>query len=90
MAPWAVVLGRNVIRFLMDTFWEAERSEKTKTFPEKIYHLLSQNYRTVFQNPTPDEAKLPEKYRKALLITDYICGMTDSFALNLRRELQHG
>lgn len=84
------VLGRNVIRFLMDTFWEAERSEKTRTFPQKIYHLLSQNYRTVFENPTPDEANLPEKYRKALLITDYICGMTDSFALNLRRELQHG
>jgi dGTPase len=84
------LLGRNVIRFLLDTFWQAERSKKSKTFPAKIYHLLSQNYRTVFENPIPEEKDLPEKYRKMLLMTDYICGMTDSFALNLRRELQHG
>jgi dGTPase len=84
------LLGRNVITFLLDTFWQAERSEKTKTFPQKIYNLLSQNYRTVFENPIPEEANLPEEYRKILLVTDYICGMTDSFALNLRRELQHG
>jgi len=84
------LLGRNVIRFLLDVFWEAQRSEKSKTFPQKIYNLLSQNYRTVFENPIPQEKDLPEQYRKILLVTDYICGMTDTFALNLRRELQHG
>ena len=84
------LLGRNVIRFLLDTFWESERSERSNTFPRKIYNLLSQNYRTVFENPTANEKELPEEYRKILLVTDYVCGMTDSFALNLRRELQHG
>jgi dGTPase len=84
------LLGRNVIRFLLDTFWEAERSKSSKTFPQKIYNLLLQNYRTVFENPIEEEKGLPEEYRKVLLLTDYICGMTDSFALNLRRELQHG
>ena len=84
------LLGRNVIHFLLDTFWQAERSEKSRTFPQKIYHLLSQNYRTVFESPREEELKLPEQYRKILLLTDYVCGMTDTFALNLRRELQHG
>ena len=84
------LLGRNVIQFLLDTFWQAERSEKTKTFPQKIYNLLSQNYRTVFESPRPEELSLPEEYRKLLLVTDYVCGMTDTFALNLHRELQHG
>lgn len=83
-------LGRNVIYFLLDTFWGCEHSQDTKTFPQKLYHLLSQNYRTVFENPTKDDLKLPTEYRKALLVTDYICGMTDTFALNFRRELQHG
>ena len=84
------LLGNNVIHFLLDTFFAAEQSLKTRTFPQKTYHLLSQNYRTVFENPTPEEQVLPKEYRKALLVTDYICGMTDSFALNLQRELQHG
>jgi dGTPase len=84
------LLGRNVIHFLLDTFWQAERSEKSRSFPQKIYHLLSQNYRTVFESPREEELKLPEQYRKILLLTDYVCGMTDTFALNLRRELQHG
>lgn len=84
------LLGRNVIRFLLDTFWEAEKSEKSRTFSQKIYNLLSQNYRWVFEHPIPQEGHLPEEYRRLQLVTDYICGMTDSFALNLRRELQHG
>ena len=84
------VLGRNVIQSLLDIFWQAEPGTRTKTFPQKIYHLLSQNYRTVFQNPTEEEKLLPVEYRRALLVTDYICGMTDSFALNLHQELQHG
>jgi len=84
------LLGRNVIQSLMDIFWDSEKSMKTKTFRQKAYNLLSQNYRTVFEHPTEDEKMLPEQYRKALLVTDYICGMTDSFALNLHRELQNG
>src|SRR5262249_8253031 len=59
------LLGRNVIQSLMDLFWEAEKSHKTKTFPQKIYNLLSQNYRTVFEQPTDDEKQLSEDYRKA-------------------------
>jgi dGTPase len=84
------LLGRNVIHYLMDTFWQADPSAKSKTFARKTYNLLSQNYRTVFENPLDYEKKLPASYRKALLITDYICGMTDTFALNLNRELQNG
>lgn len=84
------VLGRRVIQDLLDVFWEAEKSPKTKKFPHKIYNLLSHNYRTVFEDPNPHEKTLPVEYRRAMLITDYICGMTDSFALNLHRELFNG
>ena len=84
------VLGRTVLTDLLDLFWAAERSDKTKSFPQKIYNLLSGNYRTVFESPTEFEKNLPETYRKALLITDYICGMTDTFALNLHREIRNG
>ncbi len=84
------LLGRKVIQDLLDLFWEATASQKTKKFSEKIYNLLSQNYRTVFAQPNEHERTLPDEYRRAQLITDYICGMTDSFALNLHRELFNG
>lgn len=84
------LLGKNIIQSLLNIFWESEESQKTKTFPQKTYNLLSQNYRIVFENPGLGETNLPKEYRKALLVTDYICGMTDSFALNLYRELYNG
>lgn len=84
------LLGRGVIHDLLDLFHEADPEAKPGTFPGKAYHLLSQNYRTVFENPGVDEKGLPKEYRRLLLITDYICGMTDTFALNLHRELFNG
>lgn len=84
------LLGRNVIYQLMDLFYSADPSAKTRKFSGKAYHLLSQNYRTVFDKPDAHESRLPIEYRRLQLITDYICGMTDSFAINLHQELFHG
>jgi len=58
--------------------------------------LLSDNYRDVFQHFTredqllPEGQRLPENYRRFQLLTDYICGMTDSFAKRLHSELKNG
>lgn len=91
------LLGRRVIHDLMNVFWYAQPSNKARTFPEKTYQLLSHNYRTIYEaardreRHISDHARnIPELYWRALLLTDYVCGMTDSFALNLHRELHHG
>ena len=84
------LLGRNVIHQLMELFYSADPAAKTRKFPGKAFHLLSQNYRTVFGTPIGSEARLPTEYRRLQLITDYLCGMTDSFATNLHRELFNG
>ena len=84
------LLGRNIIRDLMDLFYCADPETKPTKFPGKAFHLLSQNYRTVFRNPEGSENQLPNEYRRLQLITDYLCGMTDSFAANLHRELFNG
>jgi len=84
------LLGCEVIHSLMDIFWKADNSPKASKFAKKTYALLSKNYRTIFEKPDEHVATLSKTYRKALLITDYICGMTDSFAVNLHNELRHG
>ncbi len=89
------LMGRNVIADLMDVFWEGaqvmppEGTPTASTFAGKAAALVSPNYRRVFQ-ATLAEGRLPEEYCRLQLVTDYICGMTDSFATNLHSNLFNG
>ena len=58
--------------------------------PGKIASLISQNYRRVFCNSVKEIKNLPETYHRLQLVTDYVCGMTDSFAKDLHSELFNG
>ncbi len=89
------LMGRHVIGDLMDVFWEgaqampAEGTPKASKFAGKAAALVSPNYRKIFQ-ATLAEGRLPEDYCRLQLVTDYICGMTDSFATNLHSDLFNG
>jgi len=87
------VMGREIIHDLMDLFWEGashtpEDAEK-KEFPFKLFCLMSDNYRTVFKEAL-SKGQLPAEYCRMQLVTDYICGMTDSFARNLHKQFHNG
>lgn len=90
------LMGRKVIGDLMDVFWEGaealpiDRAPKTATFAGKTAALFSPNYRKVFQHFVSERPDLPERYHRFQLVTDYICGMTDSFAKRLHSELFNG
>lgn len=91
------LMGRQVIGDLMDIFWEgaavlpSKGSPKTTAFAGKAAALISPNYRQVFQHFVNVEGRrLPEAYHRFRLVTDYICGMTDSFAKRLHAELFNG
>ena len=85
------ILGRNVIHDLMTLFWEgvsgAEgRLLSSKRFDGKLYNLMSGNHRRVFESAVKFGA-LPVEYLRCQLVADYICGMTDTFALHLHEEM---
>jgi dGTPase len=78
----------------MDVFWDAVGGEtgfdgKGSEFSRKAYKLMSGNYRTVF-DVAKKEGRLPVEYCCTQLVTDYICGMTDTFACMLHRQLMNG
>ncbi len=87
------VMGREIIFELMDLFWQgashAEEHKKNKDFPYKIYSLMSENYRTVFEK-TLEKGDIPIQYCQMQLVTDYMCGMTDNFARTLHQQLKNG
>lgn len=90
------LMGRRVICDLMDVFWEGARSlpaigaPKAKSFSGKSGALLSENYRRVFQESIRVGSLMPEEYLRLQLVTDHVCGMTDSFAKRLHAELMNG
>lgn len=85
------LMGRRVIHDLMDIFWEGASTgnKKEKGFARKIFDLTSRNYRVVYEEALK-EKKLPGKYCSMQLMTDYICGMTDTFACTLHKRLTNG
>jgi len=90
------IMGRHVIKDLMTLFWEGakvlplDKQPDTKRFPGKIGALLSENYRRIFRQFVKSDPTLPEVYHRFQLVTDYVCGMTDSFAKRLHSEVTNG
>lgn len=97
------LMGKRVIHDLMDIFWEgivlapyiSKVYKKENKLNKKTYDLLSSNYKSVFESETKglDTDGLIERkafYIRSQLLADYICGMTDSFAVALHKELKNG
>ncbi len=83
------LMGQRVIHDLMDIFWKGASSKDKKGFAGKIFDLTSRNYRVVYKE-AKKKGDLPEKYCSMQLMTDYICGMTDTFACTLHKRLTNG
>jgi dGTPase len=81
------LMGEEVIKGLLEKFYiivcaNPSDLKETKKKEGKIYKLISENLRYVYENYTPKG-----KFDRILLINDYICGMTDSYALQTYRKL---
>ena len=97
------LMGKRVINDLMDIFWEGivlapyitKDYKREFKLNQKTYDLLSSNYKSVFESETKGlktDGSIERKafYRRSQLLADYICGMTDSFAVALHKELKNG
>jgi dGTPase len=90
------IMGRKVIWDLLDLYWEAAQyiaqNKAMPVFAQRIHSLISKNYFTVCEGNINNPAKsgIPADYFRMQLITDQVCGMTDSFAVTLHRELTNG
>lgn len=91
------LVGDKVIKTLLDEFVpticrESETDlEEPSTRAGKIYNLISPNFKYIATHDYANDKgkKLAEvsAYDKIHLVLDYISGMTDSFAVNLYKEL---
>lgn len=91
------LVGDRVIKTLLDIFVptliesEAEDFKAVSTYPGKIYSLISSNFKYIFEYNYEKDCKRELRdtsiYNKLHLAVDFISGMTDSYAVNLYKEL---
>nr|MCR5604000.1 dNTP triphosphohydrolase [Lachnospiraceae bacterium] len=79
------LLGRYTDAFLYyDTpFWKDNRT----ALREKLTMLMSENYLRIYKKYSEGKSEEEKLYLRLLMVTDYICGMTDSYAKRMYQEL---
>lgn len=80
-----------VFRFLLEHFVEAalryDSGESMTAVQEKWMSMISDNYKAIYHIYAEDKDDTERLYLRLLLVTDEICGMTDSYAKELYQEL---
>ena len=81
--------GGEILTGLLEIFIKAAEKDSFKTQGNdretRLYKNISSSYRYIYENLNNHPN---EEYKRIQLITDFISGMTDTYALNLYRKLK--
>lgn len=84
------IAADTILNFLLDKFMKAilyyDTDEKLSVVDNKIISMISRDYMHIYHYYSEGKSESDRLYLRLLLVTDYICGMTDSFAKNLYQE----
>lgn len=85
------IAAGSIINFLLDKFVGAAidyGTGKPQTpMEERLMAIVSDNYKYVYEKYSNGGTKQEKLYLRLLLVTDFICGMTDSYAKTLYQHL---
>ena len=83
--------AQRIFEFLLERFVDAVLPCDTELpmtqVQEKLVALISENYRRIYKLCSQGKGEEEKLYLRLLLVTDYICGMTDSYARDMYQEL---
>ena len=82
-----------MMNFLLDHFVKAiikydDNTEKSDSIDNRMVSFISSNYKSAYHCHAKGKSDVEKLYLRLLLVTDYICGMTDSYAKRLYQELK--
>lgn len=87
---WEMVEAR-VLDDLMDRLVHAaiyyDTDVKLGSIDLRIISFISDNYKNAYKLQSQGKSEAEKLYLRLLLVTDYVCGMTDSYAKRLYQEL---
>ena len=80
-----------MIDFLLNKFVRAalklDTNEKMTAVEQKLITVISDNYKQIYKIYSKDKDENEKLYLRLLLVTDFICGMTDSYAKSIYQEI---
>lgn len=80
-----------IFDFLLEKFTDAaicyDTGKAMTEVQQKLISILSDNYRAIYHIYADGKDETEKLYLRLLLVTDEICGMTDSYAKELYQEL---
>lgn len=84
-----------ILKDLMDKFMKAvmtfdQTDVKGDSIDDRMISFISENYKKMYFYQSKGKSEAEKLYLRFLLVTDYICGMTDSYARRLYLELNAG
>ena len=86
------IAAQSIFDFLLDKFIDAaiyfDTERKLTDVQKKMMSLVSDNYIAIYRHFAAGAAEDEKLYLRLLLVTDHICGMTDSYAKRLYQELK--
>ncbi len=85
------IAAGTIIEYLLDKFINAvikyDTDEKLSSLDKRLIALISDNYIQAYKIHSAEKDESEKLYLRLLLVTDFICGMTDSYAKRLYQEL---
>ena len=85
------IAAKSILDFLLDKFIGAvlyyDTGVKLSDVHNKLMTLISEDYKRIYHHFSEGCTEEEKLYLRLLLVTDYVCGMTDSNAKNLYQEL---
>lgn len=85
------IAANAIIEYFLDKFVPAvlayDTDENAGMMNEKFISVISENYLQIYHYYAKGKSEGEKLYLRLLLVTDYISGMTDSYAKNLYQEL---
>lgn len=80
-----------MLDFLLDKFVNAviyyDTDVELSQIDKRIVSFISENYKSAYHYHAKGKGETEKLYLRLLLVTDYICGMTDSYAKRLYQEM---
>lgn len=80
-----------ILDYLMEKLVQAvlyyDTDVKQNTIDTRVVSFISDNYKNAYKLQAKGKDEAEKLYLRLLLVTDYVCGMTDSYAKRLYQEM---